>query len=311
MCCNFKMKNQMLFLIIMKYIILLLFLLGSCQDARKESVAIKNKVKLADQINSDYPYRTEEDSGYFKGYDSYELKELGAMDDNELSRFFSSILKTKQIILLSNYTLSHSVLIDPQKKLRYDTLKNDKALMISEYYFGDKEYQKITFNGRVIRNYRWNGIDSLQEDIFDVNHESFRYFSFKGKDYLYFNATIMGMGGVSAGNIVYQFLYDINTPSSVQVYSCRFEDILVGDVDGDEFLDFLHFDNSDFCTTVPSSDNALVWLYSSDEKGEFKLRKDLKGREYFIEGNTGEGYRQDSFIMKKYSWPVPIPKELK
>jgi hypothetical protein len=284
----------------------LLFLLTACKDTTEEKASIKNYVKVTEQINADYPYRTEEDSGYFEGYKAIEIDSLVYKEDDHLSRFLSSIITGKELVFKSKTALSHSVFINPQRKLRYDTLKNNEVTFISEYFFGDMEYQKLTINGKLFRNYKWNGIDSLQEDIYDVNHDSFRYFSYKGKSYYYFNANIMGMLGSSAGNIYYHFVCDSETLKFNLVYSCRFGKMLIGDADGDEYLDFLHFDNSDFCTTVPFSDNVIIWLYSANKEGEFVVRKDLKGKEYFIEGNTGAAYTQDSFNVKKYSWPVKI-----
>lgn len=292
----------------LKYLILPFLVFAACRHKEKEKQKIKNYVKITEETKADYPYRTEEDSGYFKGYESIEIDTSAKGEENHLTRFLSSVISDKEVILLSNKIPSHSVFINPQKKIRFDTLRNNEVLLVSEHFFGEKEKQKITINGEIIRNYSWNGVDSLREDIYGINHDSFRYFSYKGSPYYYFNANIMGMSGGSAGNIYYHFVFNVKTKQLSSVYSCRFGKMLVGDADGDNYLDFLHFDNSDFCTTVPSSDNVTIWLYSFDEKGKPILRKDLNGREYFIKGNTGAGYSQDSFIVKQYLWPVKLNK---
>ena len=85
--------------------------------------------------------------------------------------------------------------------------------------------------------------------------------------------------------------------------TCRFNKMLFGDVNGDSELDFLDFDNSDFCTTVPYSDEVTIQLYSCDKKGDFVLQKDAKGKPFFIEGKTGDGLMQDSFNVKRSYWP--------
>ena len=45
---------------------------------------------------------------------------------------------------------------------------------------------------------------------------------------------------------------------------------------------------------------------SEIKKGDFVLLKDLKGKPYFIDGNTGYSLNQDSFIVKRYYWPKPL-----
>jgi hypothetical protein len=82
--------------------------------------------------------------------------------------------------------------------------------------------------------------------------------------------------------------------------------MLFGDVNGDADLDCLDFDNSDFCTGVPNSDNVIIQLYSCNNKGNFVLQKDSRGKPFFIVGRTGDGYAQDSFNVKRSYWPFML-----
>jgi len=108
------------------------------------------------------------------------------------------------------------------------------------------------------------------------------------------------------GNVSYHLLYDVELNKLFYVNSCRLSDwVPFGDVNNDGVLDMLDFDNSDFCTTVPSSDRATIQFYSY-KNGGFILQKDKQGIPYIIEGNTGSQYSQDSFNIKKRHWPVKL-----
>jgi hypothetical protein len=110
----------------------------------------------------------------------------------------------------------------------------------------------------------------------------------------------------SIHTISYHLIYNVKAKSPDTFRTCRFDEMLFGDANGDENLDYLDFDNSDFCTGVPSSDRVTIQLYSYNENTEFLLQKDKKGTAYFIDGNTGEGFAQDSFNVKRHYWPVPL-----
>jgi hypothetical protein len=266
--------------------------------------AIAKDIKYNDTVK--FPWRTEEESGYFKGYITEKLNGLEKSGNSDFDNFISNNLDKKEIVLINKETLSHSVSINQKTKIRIDTYKNENLNIVSTYYFGDYESQKITFNGKTVRNYKWSGVDTKQEDIFLLDEKSFRYFSFRGNKYYYFDATIPHTGG-SVDNICYFLIYNLKGENVSAFYSCRYEGpLLFGNVNGDDQLDFLNFRNEDFCTTVPGSDKATFELYSCNTKGEFVKQKDKNNKPYFIEGNTGIGYNQDSFKIKSFNWPVKV-----
>ena len=107
-------------------------------------------------------------------------------------------------------------------------------------------------------------------------------------------------------NVTYHLLYDVALNKLFYVTSCRLSNwVPFGDVNNDGVLDLINFDNSDFCTLVPSSDNVVINFYSYNN-GKFVLNKDKQGTPYMIEGNTGVNYTQDSFKISKNHWPVKI-----
>ena len=139
------------------------------------------------------------------------------------------------------------------------------------------------------------------------NSDGFRHFSFKGKKFYYMQANLLYTYGGSIGNVYYHMIYDPQHQELSIFSSCRFDKaICFGDANGDNNLDFLHFMNSDFCTTVPSSAEFEANLYSCNGSGKFEIQKDKKRNSYFILGNSGESYTQDSFNISKYNWPVKL-----
>lgn len=246
------------------------------------------------------------DSGYFKGYIPEEIVSIEENDTTQLFQFLSKAINKKNLVLLNKETLSHSVFINQKTKTRFDTLKNKHVVIISKYNFGRRESQTIAINGFLIKNYTWNGVDSMQEDVYDLYEHSFRHFSFKGKEYYYIRAGAFYSVGTSMGNVIYHLLYSLENKKINYFETCRFGSKLFGDANGDDKLDYLDFDNSDFCTTVPISDSVTIQLYSCNDKGTFVLQKDSKARPYFIKGNTRMASSQDSFIMTNSHWPVPI-----
>jgi hypothetical protein len=252
------------------------------------------------------PYRTEEDSGYFKGYVPEKLDSLETSDTSQLFRFLSKIISRKDIVLLNSETLSHSVFINQKTKIRFDTLKNRNSILISKYKFINPISQTIHINGLMVKKYKWIDDGLINDDVVDIDENSFRHFSFNSKEYYYFRARIFDMFGVSAGNICYHYIYDLGNKKLSHFIACRFYKILFGDVNGDNHLDYLDFDNSDFCTTIPYSDSVTIRLYSCNDKGFFVLQKDSRGMPYFIKGNTGREFSQDSFIVSQSYWPKSI-----
>ena len=252
------------------------------------------------------PFRTEADTGYFRGYPGEFLNNIEETDSSQLALFLSNLVSKKDIVLIDSQSLSHTVFIDQQKKIRYDTLRNKKTILVSEYGFGGNEFQKVKLNGKTIQSYHYNEPNQNWQDIFNYYGRSFRHFSFKGKEFFYIQATIMDVTSTSSGNIVYHFLLDEELNQLATFITCRFSIPLFGDVNGDDQLDYLDFSNPEFCTTIPSSDNALLQFYSFDNRGKFVLQKNKKNKPWFIEGKTGEGFMQDSFIVKDYLWPLKL-----
>jgi hypothetical protein len=246
-----------------------LFLI-SCKHAGKTK-PVEQTNKVVQEIGYEMPFKTETDTGYFKGYPSRNLYSVEETDSTMLGIFLSKLADKKELVLLDSQTLSHSVFIDQHKKIRYDTLRNKHTLLISEYGFGDNEFQLVKLNSKIIQDYKHKETDEDWQDILDYNGESFRRFSFKGKKFYYIQASLMDGAGMSAGNVYRHILYDSKLNLLGEFLTCRFTPQLFGDVNGDDLLDYADFDNSDFCTTVPSSDRAFLRLYSLNDKGEFVL----------------------------------------
>lgn len=297
--------------------LLLLFILLNCGKAGKKHSDTGKRQKEAllqkpgsEKINYNdtvkFPWHTETDTGFFKGYIPEKIEAMEYGDTSGLFKFLSGLITKKNILLLDSFTLSHSVLIDHVTGIRIDTLTNDHTSIVSIYNFNNKPSQTITINGVKVRDYKYTNTDDCCEDIYLINNYSFRHFSFNGKEYYYFSASPMDMFGTSAGNSQFRFIYDLENRKLNYLESCRFHYMLFGDSNGDNHLDCLDFDNSDFCTTVPFSDSVTIHLYSVDGKGNLTLQKDKTGIPYFISGRTGVDFRQDSFIVKKTYWPVPI-----
>jgi hypothetical protein len=295
----------------LSFFILLIFI-ASCKDGEKKKQAVIPEEAPANEQPVSYndtvkmPYKTDYDSGYFKGYIPEKIDELEINDSSHLSLFLSRIISKKDIVLLSDETLSHSVMIDHKTNTRYDTLKNKQCTIVSIYKFGDSVSQRITINGVLLKTNVSKENSIINDDQIDFNGHSFRYFSFKGTVFYYIQAGSFDSFGTSMGNVIYHLIYSIKDNQLNCYETCRMAPMLFGDVNGDDHLDYLDFDNSDFCTTIPYSQNVTIQLYSCDKKGKFVLQKDAAYKPYFIDGNTGHGFEQDSFNVKKYKWPKPL-----
>jgi hypothetical protein len=291
----------------------LFFLIGICLLSCKNKVKPKEstttepeQVRYNDTVKMPWLGDSEIDTGYFKGKIPEKLDNLEQKDTTLLFKFLSGLISTKDISLLTDETLSHSVLIDQINKVRFDTLRNKKFVITSVFHFGKKETQTITINGNLLKGYRDTQDGLLEDDVFDFDEASFRHFSFHGKEFFYIRAGSMYSFGSSMGNVNYNLVYSIAQKRLNCFQTCRFYQMLFGDANGDEDLDCLDFNNSDFCYGVPLSDSVIIQLYSCNKKGDFVLQKDPKGKSYFIDGNTGNSFYQDSFIVKRYYWPKPL-----
>jgi hypothetical protein len=175
------------------------------------------------------------------------------------------------------------------KLLIIQVVNPSKAALLS-FRIDGKEFKKTI------------GIEPLR-----LNENACRYFSFKGKEYYYLQAKLLYSYWGSIGNVYYHMIYVVKNRELSTFMSCRFpQPVCFGDADADDRLDFLHFSNENFCTTVPSGAEFEVNLYSCNEKGKFELRKDKKGTAWYIVGNSGESYGQDSFNITKHYWPIKI-----
>lgn len=246
----------------------------------------------------------EGDSGYFKGLIPEPLDSIQSFENTPLERALSQMLHQQQLHMLDSETLSNSVFINQQKKIRTDTLRNKKNLLISNFGFGSKEWQKVFFNGKLLMSYVSGGNEEEWGPLFSFNPSSFRHFSFYGKEYYYINANEAYMHGASAGNVYYHFIWDKTNKIRGSFLTCRFWLMLAGDVNGDRQLDYLDFNNDDFCTTVPSSDEVTITLWSSGPAGTLLEQTDKAGQRWSIDARTGDDYKQDSFNIIRSYWPV-------
>jgi hypothetical protein len=285
----------------------------SCRNKEKtklpekiNEIGVERVLGYNDTVSMPSVTEPEKDTGYFKGYMPEKIDAIEWKDTTLLFKFLSGIISKKDIILLNNETLSNSVLIDQKSKIRTDTLRNSRVVIVSKYKFSKLVSQKITINGLLVKDYKGTGNDIMGDDFIDFDPISFRHFSFKGEEFYYIRAGSLYSFGTSMGNVNYNLVYNVKHNRLNCFETCRFGYMLFGDANGDDNLDYLDFNNSDFCTTVPGSDNVTIQLYSCNNRGDFILQKDSKGSPYFIEGNTGDDFSQNSFIVRKYYWFRPL-----
>lgn len=267
---------------------------------------IEQKINYNDTADLPWSMNPQDDTGYFKGKIPEPISRLEEFDSTPLEQSLAAMLNQQSIRLLDNETLSHSVLIDQQKETRTDTFRNKNSLLISRQYFGKDESQVVTLNDKTIFKYQWDGKEDSRDVIMDFNEASFRHFSFYGKEYYYINANQAYSFGGSAGNVSYHFIFDKNGKTLVSFETCRFWKILIGDINGDKNLDYLDFNNEDFCTTIPYSDDVTISFYSAGPQNEFVLQKDAAGKPWLIEAKTGDDLAQDSLNIITSHWPLPL-----
>jgi hypothetical protein len=293
----------------------LLFMQYGCRDKPaaviKETTPefkqeVKQEIKYNDTAHLPWSIDPQDDTGYFKGKIPEPISRLEELDTTPLGISLAAMLNQQNIILLDSETLSHSVLIDQQKEIRTDTFRNKNSLLISRQYFGKAESQVVTLNGKTIIDYHWDGNRNNYEMVMDFNEKSFRHFSFYGKEYYYINANEAYSSGGSANNVFYHFIFNKQGKTLATFLTCRFWKMLAGDINGDQYLDYLDFNNDNFCTTIPYSDDVTISLYSAAPTGEFVLQKDAAGKLWFIEAKTGQGFLQDSLNISASNWPRPL-----
>lgn len=227
-------------------------------------------------------------------------------DNTGLEQSLAGLLRQEQLVLIDTSTPAHTSYSDTKKGIQLDSFRADRFLLVSAIQQGDRERQQVKLNGRIIYEKKPNqkGIKPGSSDLLmEFDAGSFRHFRFYGKEYYYFQSRQAFMHGASAGNVTYHWILDAGGKTLGLFESCRFSKILLGDANGDRILDFLEFDNADFCTTVPSSDRVTVRLFSAGPKGTFILQKNLAGKPWFITAGTGMDYSQDSFRVKEINWP--------
>jgi len=296
------------------FFIITIFLF-SCKQKKDKETSAGVKVDTITETGHDVvhaketpemPWDTNEDTGYYSGYQPERISLLEKPGNSNLETFLSGLIDKSQIILLDSETLSHSVFIDQVSKKRYYTLRNEECIITTIYNFGAEEIQQIKVNGTPVNKMGGPNVQYEDVNVMDFNNSSFRYFSFKGNKFYYIQAAVMDGHAGSIGNLTFHLIYSLKDKKFSYFETCRFSPMLLGDVNGDDQLDFLDFDNSDFCTGVPSSDRAAIQLYSCNEKGEFVLQTDKAKQPWYIEGNTGASFKQDSFIISKANWIEPL-----
>ncbi|MEQ1676409.1 MAG: hypothetical protein ABL876_06905 [Chitinophagaceae bacterium] len=267
----------------------------------------KSEPAYNDTARMPWSMNLEDDTGYFKGLIPEPIVRFEEFEDNRLGQGLTGLLNQENIQLLDSETLSHSVFIDPVKKIQRDTMRNKSTTIISSIYKGKGEWQKVTLNGRTVVDYSWNGTEGEEYGpMMDFDPSSFRHFSFHGKEYYLILANEAFTFGGSARNISYYYIWNEKLQLVGLFQSCRFEKKLLGDANGDQILDFLEFDNSDFCTTVPGSDKVTIRLWSVNPEGNFAIQKDPAGTPWFIEAKTGDNLSQDSLNIIRSHWPKSL-----
>lgn len=260
-------------------------------------------------VHQGIPWSTHDEAGYYEGTPSKKLDypiQIDKDTSSMLGRFLLKNLSTKDIIFLNKETLGQSAFIDAKKKIRIDTLRNKDVTIISKYWFGDTLAQKIYINGHLVRDYKDRGIDSLWEYIFALNGSSFLHFSFHGREYYFLDAGIADCGASSCA-ASFNLLYDVKNRKLNDFLFFRVDDhVFWGDINADDKLDFLEINNDGYGSAPTGVNSFTMKIYSCDTDGKFRVLKDRKGKEYYINGNSGtDWYVGAMYIDEKY-WPVKI-----
>lgn len=294
---------------------LFLFVAGSflsCKNDRKEKPAdIPNTIKdtVIAKLNApnNWPRELdrmllEDDTGYFKNHSVDTVSSIGQdwFSTGKLNAFLFNNLDTSSIRLLNRTGLAHSCWISPDTTIRIDTLSCNGFVLCQKINMKSNKLLYLKINNHLT--------DSYTEDLLDYNEGSFRDFIFKGKEYYFFTAMILKSSGGSASAIEYQLIYDkekrsLNTFDNFRVGG----DLLFGDLDGDDRLDFLEVDN-DGGMGIDTFNHFKISVYSNNNRsGKFELLKDKSGLPYFIEGNSGgEYFIGDSMNITRSHWPKPL-----
>lgn len=242
------------------------------------------------------------DTGYFRIEGPAVIRNLDETgnDTCQLLRFLQANLSTKDIRLLNTTGLLHTIHITADTVWRMDTLTGDHTVIIQKVNQDSMKLVSLKIDGH--KN-EWPSVD-----LMEMYDDSFREFDFKGHRFYYLSAMIMGSHGGSASLIRYNILYDRDRKTIDLFDDFRTHGHLYfGDVDGDDRLDYLDLQN-DGGYGLDTINHFRITLWSHNPAtGYFVQRKDARGKEYFIEGNSGTDYYVgEAFKVDKLYWPVPM-----
>lgn len=279
----------------MKWFLFLFAVLVSCKQEKRsvvESIEYDSSV-MPKKTDTTIALKTTEEKKEISLLDNFFIKNI----DQSSLKFYKVDPQFSGDIYAEEYI---SRAATDGKKISRDSIRVGKLLIVQISNPEDATLTSFKINGKTFSK------TALEEPLL-FNDQAFRHFSFKGKEYYYMQANILYFFGGSIGNVYYHIIYDVRNKEISTFTSCRFDKtICFGDANGDDRLDFLHFMNDDFCTLVPSSADFEVNLYSCNSKGKFEMQKDKKGKPYYIYGNSGESYTQDSFNTYEHYWPLKI-----
>ena len=281
---------------------ILLLLAGSCRQAGTNPSSSGTDSSHRGKKNPDVAGA----NSYVEVAAAKPITHFEQFDNTGLEQSLAGLLRQEQLVLIDKNTPAHTSYSDKLKGIQLDSFRADRFLLVSAIQQGDRERQQVKLNGHTVYEKKAGSKAIKQrssELLMEFDASAFRHFRFYGKEYYYFQSRQAFMDAASAGNVTYHWILDAGGRTLGLFESCRFSKILLGDANGDRILDFLEFDNADFCTTVPSSDRVTVRLFSAGPKGKFVLQKNLAGKPWFITASTGMDYLQDSFRVKEINWP--------
>lgn len=250
-------------------------------------------------------------SGLYHQDSSIKISQFENEEETKFSRLKNAILDKKNIRLIDSLTFSESILTkgkDDKKHLLDSFISKNDAVVVSYYPYLDSnatieiEHRKISFDSiHLISDTTENKIGFYE---FNFSSQSIRKFAFHNKIYYYLQVQ-------RNGGMLYNLIYDI-THNTLQAFETFRGPVLyfVGDVDGDENLDFLFIRNG----TQNDNDNFnhfAIYIYSL-LNGKWVLLRDRANKKYFINGITKtkndrwllEG--NSDFKIKDYYWPKKV-----